>query len=62
MVFGRGECVRVNLMKSGRGECCRFVVAAGEPLNEPIVQHGPFVMNNWDQIMKAFRDFSEGKF
>jgi quercetin 2,3-dioxygenase len=24
---------------------CRFVLLAGQPLNEPIVQHGPFVMN-----------------
>lgn len=66
VVFGPGQCVRVKLpCDSGdgeRGRRCRFVVAAGEPLNEPVVQHGPFVMNNWDQIMKAFRDFSEGKF
>lgn len=24
---------------------CRFVLIAGQPLNEPVVQHGPFVMN-----------------
>ena len=26
-------------------EDCRFVLIAGQPLNEPVVQHGPFVMN-----------------
>jgi redox-sensitive bicupin YhaK (pirin superfamily) len=34
----------------------------GEPLNEPIVGHGPFVMNSQQEIMQALHDFNSGKF
>lgn len=34
----------------------------GEPLNEPIVGHGPFVMNTREEIMKAINDFNSGHF
>jgi len=27
---------------------CRFILIAGKPLNEPVVQHGPFVMNTYE--------------
>lgn len=57
IVFGPGESVKVK----ATGEA-RFVVLAGEPLNEPVVQQGPFVMNTREQIMEAFRDYSNGKF
>lgn len=34
----------------------------GVPLNEPIVGHGPFVMNTWDEIDQAINDFNNGRF
>jgi redox-sensitive bicupin YhaK (pirin superfamily) len=34
----------------------------GEPLNEPIVGHGPFVMNTVEEIDQAFRDYQQGRF
>lgn len=34
---------------------------AGEPLREPVVQHGPFVMNTQTQIMGAMRDYQMGR-
>lgn len=40
----------------------RFVVLAGKPIGEPIVQHGPFVMNTREEIFKAFRDYQANKF
>ena len=40
----------------------RTLLIAGEPLGEPIVQYGPFVMNSQQEIFKAISDFREGKF
>lgn len=39
----------------------RFIILSGEPINEPIAQYGPFVMNNQTQIMEAVRDAQMGK-
>jgi hypothetical protein len=40
----------------------RVLLIAGRPLNEPIAQYGPFVMNTNDQIFEAVRDFQAGRF
>lgn len=39
----------------------RFIIMGGEPLNEEVVSHGPFVMNTTTQIMEAMRDYQMGK-
>ncbi|HCN10985.1 MAG TPA: short-chain dehydrogenase [Chryseobacterium sp.] len=38
------------------------LILSGEPLNEPIYPHGPFVMNTREEIIQAFDDFNNGKF
>lgn len=38
------------------------LIISGEPINEPIFPHGPFVMNSREEIMQAFEDFNTGKF
>jgi redox-sensitive bicupin YhaK (pirin superfamily) len=37
-------------------------VLGGAPLDEPIVGHGPFVMNNEAQIRQALLDYRSGRF
>jgi redox-sensitive bicupin YhaK (pirin superfamily) len=43
-------------------EPARALLIAGLPLNEPIAQHGPFVMNTRDELIAAVRDYQAGKF
>ncbi|WP_447777638.1 pirin family protein [Variovorax boronicumulans] len=38
------------------------LLLSGEPIDEPIVGHGPFVMNTRDEIVQAMKDFGSGKF
>jgi len=40
----------------------RALLIAGKPLNEPIAQYGPFVMNRQSEIFQAVEDFHAGKF
>ncbi len=40
----------------------RFLLIAGQPFNEPVARHGPFVMNTRDEIEQAFRDYRSGQF
>ena len=42
-------------------EDTRILLMSGEPLNEKIVAHGPFVMNSETQILEALRDYQKGK-
>ncbi len=39
-----------------------FLVLSGKPINEPIVSHGPFLMNTAEEIQQAMRDFGRGNF
>ena len=39
-----------------------LIVLAGAPLNEPIVQYGPFVMNSVEEIQQAIHDIERGGF
>lgn len=40
----------------------RFLLISGEPLNEPIAQWGPFVMNTREEVEQAIDDFRAGRF
>jgi redox-sensitive bicupin YhaK (pirin superfamily) len=55
-VLSGGDRVSV----SAAAEAARFILLAGKPLGEPIVQYGPFVMNTRQEIEQAVRDYQSG--
>ena len=52
---GRGT-VRLRGAKGAR-----VLVLSGQPIEEPVAAHGPFVMNTQEQILQAMRDYQTGK-
>lgn len=56
-VLGDGELAAFTAGPAG----ARFLLLAGRPLNEPIVQYGPFVMNTVAEIEQAIRDYQTGR-
>ncbi len=55
-VLSKGDCLDVV----GK-ETSSFIIVAGQAINEPIVQHGPFVMNSESEIRQAVHDFQTGR-
>jgi redox-sensitive bicupin YhaK (pirin superfamily) len=51
-----GEGIRVQAM-----EDTRAILLSGQPIGEPVVSYGPFVMNSQQEIMEAIRDYQMGK-
>jgi redox-sensitive bicupin YhaK (pirin superfamily) len=56
-VLGTGDDIEITAGANG----ARFILVAGRPLNEPIVQYGPFVMNTREEIEKAFSDYRDNR-
>lgn len=49
------------VLQTGVAQATRLLLMAARPIGEPIVQHGPFVMNTYDEIRQAIRDFESGR-
>jgi redox-sensitive bicupin YhaK (pirin superfamily) len=52
-----GNAVRVR----GGNDALEVIVLAGQPLREPVVRYGPFVMNTKAEIVEAFDDYESGR-
>ncbi|KAI3880328.1 hypothetical protein MKX03_011061 [Papaver bracteatum] len=58
LVLGSGDGLSVY---NKSGNSLRFVLIGGQPLNEPVVQYGPFVMNTQAEIDQTFEDYRYSK-
>ena len=57
LIFERnGEDINFNISKNFKG-----LILNSEPIDEPIVSHGPFVMNTKQEIIEAIADYQNGK-
>ncbi len=57
VLLGAGDVVAVEATRDSR-----FLLIAGQPLNEPVARGGPFVMNTKAQVQQAFEDFRNNRF
>jgi len=51
------EILKLNILEDNT----KFVMLAGKPINEPIAAQGPFVLNEKNELYKAFDDYQCGK-
>ncbi|KAG9306454.1 hypothetical protein G9A89_003564 [Geosiphon pyriformis] len=52
----------LTIRNNSKDSQLRVILFAGKPIKEPVVQHGPFIGNNWVDILKAKQNFMLGKF
>jgi quercetin 2,3-dioxygenase len=52
-----GELIKIEAIKDSI-----ILILSGDPINEPVVSHGPFLMNTEAEIQEAFDDYYSGKF
>jgi redox-sensitive bicupin YhaK (pirin superfamily) len=49
-----------EIVATAAGGPARFLLIAGKPIGEPVVQYGPFVMNTREEVEQAVRDYQNG--
>jgi hypothetical protein len=62
-VFGSGDALRVaaDARQDSRHPNLEVLVLGGQPIREPVVHYGPFVMNTRDEIVQAMEDYQAGR-
>ncbi|HHF2913735.1 TPA: pirin family protein [Vibrio diabolicus] len=56
-ILSKGEWVELQAEKKSGA-----LIFIGEPINEPVVHYGPFVMNSMEEIEQAIQDYNSGLF
>lgn len=60
VIFKQDEGDFIHVENSSAGDC-RFLFIAGQPINEPIVRKGPFVLTTKEELQKTFNDYRHNK-
>ncbi|KAH7049594.1 RmlC-like cupin domain-containing protein [Linnemannia elongata] len=58
LLFSEDDTSTVKIQT--KDEAAHYVMIAGEPLKEPVVQIGPFVMNTREEVYETYRDYRDG--
>jgi redox-sensitive bicupin YhaK (pirin superfamily) len=57
-ILGEGDIIDVTSLAPDT----RLLVVAGDPIEEPVVQYGPFVISTVYEVQQAIQDFNSGQF
>ncbi|MDP4642528.1 MAG: pirin family protein, partial [Ilumatobacteraceae bacterium] len=58
VVFGQGDTMT---LEAAGDNALDVILLGGQPIGEPVEQHGPFVMNTRAELQQAFDDYQRGR-